>query len=122
MNYQVAYSCGSLVVWNCLQELYERGSHGLIDNVVIMGAPVSTEETREWENAVSVVSGRFVNCYTPKDWVLAFVYRLHSLATSVAGLEAVRGVNRIENIEVELEGHTKYPFAIKDIMSQIKLE
>ncbi|KAL7310136.1 hypothetical protein PS15m_010931 [Mucor circinelloides] len=119
----VAYSCGCLVVWSCLQELNDRGKHGLVDNVVLMGAPISTEETWEWENAASVVSGRFVNCYTPNDWVLAFVYRLHSLATNVAGLEAVSGLGkRIENIEVEIDGHTKYPSAIKDIMDQIKLE
>lgn len=103
-------------------ELHERGRHGLIDNVVLIGAPISTEETWEWKNAVSVVSGRFINCYTPKDWVLAFVYRLHSLASNVAGLEAVAGVKRVENLEVDVEGHTKYPSAIKDIMSQIKLE
>lgn len=87
-----------------------------------MGAPISTEETVEWRNASNVVSGRFVNCYTPNDWVLAFVYRLHSLATSVAGLEAIAGVKRIENIQVDLDGHTKYPKAVKDIMDQIKLE
>ena len=118
----MAYSCGSLVVWHCLQELYSRGQRGLIDNVVLMGAPISTEHIEDWENAASVVSGRFVNCYTPNDWVLAFVYRLHSLASDVAGLEAVKGVVGIENINVELDGHTKYPESIKDIMSQIKLE
>ncbi|CEP13103.1 hypothetical protein [Parasitella parasitica] len=119
----VAYSCGCLVVWNCLQELNERGKHGLVDNVVLMGAPISTEETWEWRNAANVVSGRFVNCYTPNDWVLAFVYRLHSLATNVAGLEAVSGLGkRIENIQVDIDGHTKYPLVVKDIMDQIKLE
>ncbi|KAG2197086.1 hypothetical protein INT46_003154 [Mucor plumbeus] len=119
----VAYSCGCLVIWSCLQELNERGKHGLVDNVVMMGAPISTEETWEWRNAANVVSGRFINCYTPNDWVLAFVYRLHSLATNVAGLEAVSGLGkRIENIEVDIDGHTKYPYVIKDIMDQIKIE
>lgn len=119
----MAYSCGCLVIWSCLQELNERGKHGLVDNVVMMGAPISTEETWEWRNAANVVSGRFINCYTPNDWVLAFVYRLHSLATNVAGLEAVSGLGkRIENIQVDIDGHTKYPNVIKDIMDQIKLE
>lgn len=94
-----------------------------MDNVVLIGAPISTEEVWEWRNAAKVVSGRFVNCYTPNDWVLAFVYRLHSLATNVAGLEAVKGLgSRIENIEVDIDGHTKYPTVISDIMQQIKLE
>ncbi|KAI9470794.1 MAG: hypothetical protein EXX96DRAFT_490189 [Benjaminiella poitrasii] len=106
-------------------ELNERGCHGLVDNVVMMGAPISTEETWEWNNALNVVSGRFVNCYTPNDWVLAFVYRLHSLATNVAGLEAVvlpSQPKRIENVQVDIDGHTKYPTAIKDIMDQLKIE
>lgn len=87
-----------------------------------MGAPISTDDTSEWHKAASVVSGRFVNCYTPNDWVLAYVYRLLSLETSVAGLEPVKNVKRIENMEVELEGHTKYPNTIKEIMDQIQLE
>lgn len=88
----------------------------------MMGAPISTEESLEWRNATDVVSGRFVNCYTPHDWVLAYVYRLHSLTTNVAGLEPVKDVPRIENIELNLEGHTKYPSTIKEIMDQVKLE
>lgn len=87
-----------------------------------MGAPISTEDSSEWRNAANVVSGRFVNCYTPNDWVLAYVYRLLSLETNVAGLKPVTNVKRIENMEVDLEGHTKYPNAIKEIMDQIKLE
>ncbi|KAG2200447.1 hypothetical protein INT47_011427 [Mucor saturninus] len=118
----VAYSCGCLVIWHCLKELDRRGLHGLVYNVVFMGAPISTEDTLEWHKAASVVSGRFVNCYTPNDWVLAYVYRLLSLETSVAGLEPVKNVKRIENMEVELEGHTKYPYTIKEIMDQIQLE
>jgi hypothetical protein len=120
---KVAYSCGCLVIWHCLLELNERGLDGIVDNVVMMGAPISTEETYEWRRAAKVVSGRFVNCYTPNDWVLAFVYRLHSMVTSVAGLEAVTALgSRIENIEVGIEGHTKYPSAVKDILDQIRLE
>ncbi|KAI8049136.1 uncharacterized protein B0P05DRAFT_575912 [Gilbertella persicaria] len=118
----VSYSCGSLVIWYCLLELKKRGLHGLVDHVVLMGAPISTEETDEWEKALDVVSGRFINCYTEKDWVLAFVYRLHSLATNVAGLEPVEIGDRIENIKVDIDGHTKYPDAVKEIMDQIRLE
>lgn len=120
---KVAYSCGCLVVWHCLLELNERGLNGIVDNVVMMGAPISTEDTHKWRKVTRVVSGRFINCYTPNDWVLAFVYRLHSLATNVAGLEAVRGLgSQIENIDVDIDGHTKYPSAVRDIMNQIGLE
>ncbi|KAI8982208.1 hypothetical protein BDF20DRAFT_987148 [Mycotypha africana] len=131
----VAYSCGCLVIWQCLLELQKRGLYGYIDNVIMMGAPISTVSTPEededislkWAQAVSVVSGRFVNCYTPNDWVLAFVYRLHSLAMNVAGLEEVKvlganGHNRITNIKVDIDGHTKYPYAVKEILDQVRFE
>lgn len=35
-----------------------------------MGAPISGEDTQAWRECVSVVSGRVINCYTEKDWVL----------------------------------------------------
>ena len=69
---QVGYSCGCLVIWSCLKELYARGHKDLIDHVVLMGAPISCgdEATQEWQNCLSVVSGRCINCYTDEDWVL----------------------------------------------------
>jgi hypothetical protein len=87
----------------------------------MLGAPISLEDMDEWNDALSAVSGRFVNCYTSKDWVLAYVFRLHSFSSEVAGLQPVK-LNRVENIEVEIDGHTKYPEIIKDIMNQVKLE
>ncbi|KAI9018711.1 hypothetical protein CLU79DRAFT_836988 [Phycomyces nitens] len=114
----IGYSCGTLVIWHCLKELYDRGCSGVVDNVVLMGAPISCHEQQAWNEAVSMVSGRFVNCYTSKDWVLAFVYRLHSLDTSVAGLEPVH-INRIENIELDLDGHLGYTDAVQDILCNL---
>ncbi|EIE77134.1 hypothetical protein RO3G_01838 [Rhizopus delemar RA 99-880] len=103
-------------------ELHKRGCVGLVDHVVLMGAPISSENIEEWNQVQSVVSGEFVNCYTSNDWVLAFVYRLHSFAVNVAGLEPVK-IGRIRNFEVsEVDGHTKYPEVIKDILDQINLE
>ncbi|KAI8973855.1 hypothetical protein BDB01DRAFT_807807 [Pilobolus umbonatus] len=118
----VGYSCGCLVIWYCLLELFERECMGLIDNVVFMGAPISTEEVDEWKDVLHTVSGRFINCYASTDWVLAYVYRLHSLTVNVAGLEAVTVSDRIENIPVDIDGHTKYPQSVMDIMSEINLK
>ncbi|KAG2218017.1 hypothetical protein INT45_010814 [Circinella minor] len=115
----VAYSCGCLVIWHCLKELYERKKYGLIDHVVFMGAPISGEDTQLWNNYLSVVSGRCINCFTDKDWVLAFVYRLHSLDTDVAGLRPVENIPRLENIRLDLEGHTSYRDAVTDILTDI---
>ncbi|KAI9252863.1 hypothetical protein BDA99DRAFT_548304 [Phascolomyces articulosus] len=100
-------------------ELYERKKFGLIDHVVFMGAPISGEDTQLWKDYLSVVSGRCVNCFTDKDWVLAFVYRLHSLDTDVAGLQPVKNIPRLENIRLDLEGHTSYRDAVADILTDI---
>ncbi len=39
-----------------------------------MGAPVSVRSER-WAMARRVVSGRFVNAYSRRDWVLGLIYR-----------------------------------------------
>ncbi|KAF7731554.1 hypothetical protein EC973_009318 [Apophysomyces ossiformis] len=98
-----------------------RNCQGIVDHVVLMGAPISGQEIENWRGVLSVVSGRFINCYTTKDWVLAFVYRLHSMDTDVAGLKAVN-VPRVENVELQLEGHTDYREAVADIMKNIGLD
>lgn len=66
----MGYSCGSLVIWQCLQELHRRKIHGVVGHVVLMGAPIPSDDSEVWGNVKSVVSGRFVNCYTADDWVL----------------------------------------------------
>ncbi|CAO3642179.1 unnamed protein product [Cunninghamella blakesleeana] len=116
----IAYSCGCLVIWECLLELQKRKIYGAIDNVVLLGAPIPSDEYEDWNKALSVVSGRFVNAYTPDDWVLAYVYRLHSLETKVSGLGPVT-VEGVENIPLDLEGHTSYPTSLKYILEKIKL-
>ncbi|KAJ8662910.1 hypothetical protein O0I10_001086 [Lichtheimia ornata] len=115
----VGYSCGCLVIWHCLKELYARDKKGLVDHVVLMGAPIAGDDTQGWRECASVVSGRFINCFTDKDWVLAFVYRLHSLNTEVAGLRPIKNVHRIENVELQLDGHTSYRDSVQEIMMQV---
>lgn len=51
--------------------------------------------------------------------ILAFVYRLHSLNTEVAGLRPIKNVHRIENVELELDGHTKYRDSVQEILIHI---
>lgn len=47
---------------------------GIVESVVLMGAPVSVRSER-WAMARRVVSGRFVNAYSRRDWVLGLIYR-----------------------------------------------
>ena len=66
------------MIWHCLKELYERKKYGLIDHVVFMGAPISGEDTQLWKDYLSVVSGRCINCFTDKDWVLGKFYNVYA--------------------------------------------
>ena len=47
---------------------------GYVETVVLLGTPVSLRPER-WAMARSVVSGRFINGFSRRDWVLGLVYR-----------------------------------------------
>jgi hypothetical protein len=55
------------------------------------------------------------------DAYLATVFRLHSMSTEVAGLSPIKKVPRIENIQVDVEGHASYSDKVPDILSHIQL-
>ncbi|KAG0235077.1 hypothetical protein BGW42_005870 [Actinomortierella wolfii] len=106
----IGYSTGSIVIWECLQVLAERQEFGLVDSVVLLGAPININENDKWQAASSVVSNRFINGYSKKDVVLASIYRIHSLGLDVAGLQEVQCVPRIENVDLTdiVGGHLEY--------------
>lgn len=77
-------------------------ARGIVENVVLMGAPVGFSvglasgvdvflhgHGKQWVQARSMVSGRMINCYSGRDWMLAFLYRQKSLDLGVAGLQPV---------------------------------
>jgi hypothetical protein len=108
----VGYSLGSLVIFEALQHLASllpSGAQvsGLIQDVYLFGAPVSTDEST-WAAARRIVSGRLVNGYSTEDYILAVLARVSDMSWGVAGLQAV-GVQGIENIEYkEVNGHLKW--------------
>lgn len=84
----IGYSMGARVIYHCLQELDACCSvvgRGIVENVVLMGAPVGTEYSG-WSACRRVVSGRLINCYSRKDWFLALMYRSNMYEPTVAGL------------------------------------
>jgi Protein of unknown function (DUF726) len=56
------------VIYECLLELAKANRAGLVENVFLLGAPVSVPDT-DWASLRSVVADRFVNAYSSKDWV-----------------------------------------------------
>lgn len=86
----IGYSMGARVIYHCLQELDacvpSAAGRGIVENVVLMGAPVSTDFA-SWSACRRVVSGRLINCYSRKDWFLALMYRTNMYEPTVAGLQ-----------------------------------
>ncbi|KAF2753188.1 DUF726-domain-containing protein [Pseudovirgaria hyperparasitica] len=114
----VGYSLGARVLWFALLRLAECGAFGLVESVVFMGAPVPADEG-QWRKVRAVVCGRVVNAYSGDDWILGLVYRAGALQWGVAGLQKVRGVEGVENVDLggAVDGHTSY----KDLVGQVLL-
>jgi hypothetical protein len=113
----VGFSVGARVIYTCLLELAERNAFGLVENVVLMGAPVPSD-SEPWTQIRSVVSGRVLNVFSTEDYILGFLYRASSAQFDVAGLQNIEGVNGIENYDASklVSGHTRYRFMIGQIL------
>ncbi|KAI2642730.1 DUF726-domain-containing protein [Xylaria nigripes] len=116
----VGYSLGARAIYVCLQQLAKRKAFGLIENVILLGAPTPSSSA-EWRRIRSVVSGRVVNAYSTKDYILGFLYRTGSIQLGVAGLQPILNVKGIENIDVSdlVEGHTLYQHATGPILGRL---
>ncbi|POR38979.1 Putative membrane protein C6F6.13c [Tolypocladium paradoxum] len=115
----VGYSLGAAAIHACLQSLAERRAFGLVADVVLIGAPAPSAPAH-WRTLRTVVSGRVFNVYSENDMILGFVYRMHSLALGVAGLQAVRGVDGLENVDLSerVSGHLRYPELTGEILKR----
>ncbi|RMD41245.1 hypothetical protein DV735_g3912, partial [Chaetothyriales sp. CBS 134920] len=105
----VGQSLGARVIYGCLLALAERQAFGLVENVVMMGAAIPSDEAA-WRAMRSVVSGRLINVYSTQDYILAFLYRASSVQIGVAGIQAIQGVSGVENVDMsqEIPGHLAY--------------
>ncbi|KAL7812933.1 DUF726 domain-containing protein [Trichoderma aethiopicum] len=113
----VGYSLGATTIHACLQSLAERHAFGLIDTVVIIGTPAPSDPAH-WRAIRPVVSGKIFNVYSENDMVLGFVYRMHSLALGVAGLQPIQDVHGIVNVDLSesVSGHLRYPSLTGEIL------
>lgn len=107
----IGFSLGARVIYFCLQEMaQEKDCQGIIEDVVLLGAPVEGE-AKYWEPFRKVVSGRIINGYSRGDWLLSFVYRTSSVQLRVAGLQPVQLQDRrVENVDLSsvVNGHLDY--------------
>ncbi|KAH3666935.1 hypothetical protein OGAPHI_003385 [Ogataea philodendri] len=117
----VGFSLGARVIYSCLLDLAKTGDYGLIENVYLFGSPFVVKED-QITMACSVVSGRFVNGYSKKDWILGYLFR----ATS-GGLNRIAGLSPIEQVEnfncSELvQGHMEYRKVMPKLMKEMGWE
>lgn len=119
----IGYSLGARLIYSCLISLAERHIFGLIESVVLMGAPIPSTEAI-WRPMRSVVSGRLVNVYSTNDYILAFLYRTWSVQYGVAGIQEIKGQTRVENIDVSeiVNGHLTYRHSVGIILEKIGWE
>ncbi|KAL8120493.1 hypothetical protein AgCh_017608 [Apium graveolens] len=59
-------------VYKLLKAQYDLNQ--LVERVFLLGSPLSIKG-ENWEEAMKVVSGRFVNAYSTNDWMLEVVFR-----------------------------------------------
>ena len=119
----IGYSMGARVIYTCLMSLAKRKAFGLIESVVMIGAPTPSD-TSDWRVLRSVVSGRLINVFSQNDYVLGFMYRTSSIQYGVAGLQKVEGLAGVENVDVsdDVTGHLRYRYLIGSILKKIGFE
>ncbi|KAK7860249.1 transmembrane and coiled-coil domain-containing protein 4 [Quercus suber] len=106
----IGFSLRARVIFKCLHCLAnaEGDNAGLVERVVLLGAPVSIkdenwEEARKWSVVLELGSGlqmvavRFVNAYSTTDWTLGIIFRASLLSQGLAGIQPV-DVPGIENV------------------------
>lgn len=115
----VGYSLGARVIYFCLKTLAERRAFGLVDTVVLIGAPMSARR-RSWQTIRSVVAGKMFNVFSRDDYILALLHRSASTQEGIAGLQAVDGIEGLENIDfsAEVKEHLQYPKLIAPILKR----
>ncbi|KAI1619780.1 hypothetical protein EDD37DRAFT_642234 [Exophiala viscosa] len=116
----VGHSLGARVIYSCLLALARREAFGLIESVVLIGAPVPSDD-EVWRSMRSVVTGRVINVYSENDYILAFLYRTSSVQLGIAGLQEIKGVYGVESYDMsgDVTGHLKYQNMVGKILTEV---
>lgn len=120
----VGFSLGLRLIYSCLIELANRGGFGLIENVILLGNPMSVKYD-QITLARSVVSGKFINGYIRNDWILGYLFRATGGGLqSVAGIAPIDNIPGVENFDCTefVDGHMSYRKAIPSILKALDWE
>ncbi len=119
----IGYSLGARVISAAMLELAAQNAFGLIENVVLIGTPAPSD-SETWTKMRSVVTGRVVNVYGTRDYILGLIYRASSIRIDVAGLQPIEDVNGVENFDAShlIESHDQYRLVVGQILKSIGFE
>ncbi|CCH43904.1 putative membrane protein [Wickerhamomyces ciferrii] len=118
----VGFSLGSRVIFSCLLELAKRGAFGLVEKVILFGSPLVVSND-DLALARSAVSGRYINGYSRKDWILGYLFRATSGGLRrVTGLSPIEKFHGIENFDCTpyVHGHMEYRKAMPQLLSLLE--
>ncbi|KAJ6783567.1 hypothetical protein PWT90_09829 [Aphanocladium album] len=117
----VGYSLAARAIYACLMVLAERRQFGLVDSVVMMGAPAPSD-SKVWVTMKSVVSGRLINAYTEEDYLLGFLYRTSNTQFGIAGLQEIQGAAGVENHRINHlpNGHLSYQSLVAQVLQDVR--
>lgn len=100
-----------------------REPASVIENCILMGCPASLNG-KTWQSCRDIVGGRLVNCYSKNDMILALMYRVKNLASSLitapVGISHVN-VPGVENYDVSpfVASHADYCVAVREILEVV---
>ncbi|KAI8949529.1 DUF726-domain-containing protein [Xylaria longipes] len=119
----VGYGLGARVIYACLTSLSEKRAFGIVENVVLFGAPCPSE-IRVWAAMKSIVMGRLINVYSKNDYLLGFLYRTCAWNFGIAGLQPIEGVPRVENVDLSdaISNHLDYQYHVGNILLRLRWE
>jgi hypothetical protein len=100
---------------------YTREPASIVQDAVLIGTPLVISRSK-LRLARHVVAGRFVNCYSRKDWILSMMFQYKSTGGAMrgtCGTGPVNGVGGIENYDVSSlvsSWHANYCKRVPDIL------
>ena len=142
----VGYSFGARIIFSCLKELarcqmewekqvkshketkIRREPASVVEDAILIGLPRNISSS--FHLVRQVVAGRFVNCYSTKDWFLLLMWqtrqatglKFNNMKRPVAGASAI-DIPGIENIDVSdlVEVQADYCDAQDEILERVRM-
>jgi len=122
----IGWSHGARVIFAALEylnKLDKEDYRGIVQNVFLIGAPV-TAKVERWNAVRPLVAGRMVNAYSKADWLLPVIHRVGTniKTKTYAGMEPI-ALATVENLDLTdvVGGHLNYNKRLDDVLRLLNL-